>query len=79
MSQFDPNGWKHLTCNFCGAGMRGQVFASICIHTGNKDNSEYPFTQTNLCRRCYKKHGIEAALDHNQSIRICAGLPRLKK
>ena len=67
----EPNGWKSRTCCLCGVSTVGGVFISISIATDD-DESDYPYTTTDLCKRCWGKFGIEPALNHNVEIRQCA-------
>jgi hypothetical protein len=64
--------WKDMTCNFCGAGTHAVV--SIRIEIPESKN-EYPFTQTDLCLKCWNKMGLVSAIQHNEDIcRECEGV-----
>jgi hypothetical protein len=68
-----PNGWNQKACNFCGIHGDG-VYISISIRL--KDDSDYPYTVTDLCRKCWDIGGIEAAMQHNRDIQhIINGTP----
>lgn len=57
--------WKDRTCDICGIGSK--TYISVCIQTENEDN-DYPYTETNLCRDCFNKLGVQPAFDHNREI-----------
>ncbi len=63
----EPNGWKRKVCNICGTTREHEVYISISIALENED--DYPYSQTDLCRDCYDKYGIESAMDHNLECR----------
>lgn len=65
-----PGGWHQIVCDLCGRG--SQAVAVVCL--GTDDGSEFPFTQTALCRDHWERLGIGAALEHNASIRAAAGV-----
>lgn len=67
----DPNGWRGMTCNFCGVN-GGPVVAVVMIATGD-DESEFPYSATAFCAKCWNRHGVLAAVAHNESIREIAG------
>ena len=58
----EPHGWDKKCCCICGSG--SSAYISISIATGHADNL-YPYTQTDLCRNCWDKYGINPAIDHN--------------
>ncbi len=58
-----PKGWKKMCCNICGAGSEGDVYISIMIATDSDDS--YPYSQTDLCKKCFEKYGVESAINHN--------------
>ena len=60
-----PNGWNKKCCSICGHGP--PVYISICITTVN-DDEQFPYTQTDLCKKCYAEYGIESAFDHNREM-----------
>lgn len=66
----DPSGWDRACCNICGAGSKVYASISISMPHGNA----YPYTQTDLCRKCFDEHGIQAAIEHNNDIREIAGV-----
>ena len=61
----EPFGFNKMTCNFCG--VNNPVFISIMIATD--DGSEYPYTQTDMCKSCWQEFGINAAFEHNSEIK----------
>ena len=66
----EPGGWKNRHCNICGFGH--PAYVSISIAT-DADDSDYPYTTTDLCRECWVALGIGAALAHNAALREAAG------
>ena len=74
MAANDPNGWRNLVCSYCGSGSEGKVFISILIATDDPE-SEYPYSQTEMCLEHWKENGIEAALEHNARCREDCGCP----
>lgn len=66
MSAHDYRGWHRMTCSFCGIGSK--VHISILIATDHKGNP-YPYSQTEMCNKCWNEHGIEAAMEHNRQCR----------
>jgi hypothetical protein len=70
----DPNGWRKMTCDYCGRGSEGKVYISILIATDDPD-SEYPYTQTEMCYKCWIENGIKAVLEHNTQFREDCGCP----
>jgi hypothetical protein len=72
MSANDPNGWRGMCCNFCGSGSEGKVYISILIATDDPE-SEYPYSQIEMCRECWNENGIEAAMEHNAECRNDCG------
>jgi hypothetical protein len=62
----EPNGWNKKCCHICGAG--SSVYISIAIATENKEEL-YPYSQTELCKDCWDKYGIDVAMDHNREFR----------
>ena len=72
----EPYGWNRMTCNFCGVTIPHALFISIKIATGG--DGEFPYTQTDMCEKCWREHGIEAAFEHNASCRKDMGLETIK-
>jgi len=68
----DPDGWKQAKCNFCGITKPHILYISIAIYTGDTE-SQYPYSQTDMCEECWNEYGIEAAIEHNIQCRIDAG------
>ena len=68
----ESNGWTRKTCNFCGVDTQGGVEIVILIATN--DSNEFPYTETALCKKCWEKHGIEPAFEHNDSCRETMGI-----
>lgn len=61
----DPNGFNSKACNFCG--IHGdKVYISICIRLNEVET--YPYTETDMCRKCWDEIGIDGALQHNIGI-----------
>ena len=71
MSANDPDGWRGMTCSFCGTTRPHEVYISILIATDDSE-SEYPYSQTDMCRQCWEEHGIDAAFEHNRNCREVA-------
>lgn len=65
-----PKGWTKKACNICGAGSACYISITISVPNG----SDYPYSQTDLCRECWEKYGIAAALDHNAQCRDICGI-----
>lgn len=55
--------WQDKVCCVCGLGSK--VYIEILIAL--PDESEYPYTQTALCKECWDEYGIEVALEHNKT------------
>ena len=62
----EERGWKKKCCCICGVGV--EAYISISIATGGDDL--FPYTQTDLCKSCFDEVGIEAAINHNDEIRM---------
>lgn len=62
----EPNGWKRKCCNIHGAGT--PAYISIAIATDN-DDELYPYTMTDLCKKCFDDYGVESAINHNEAMR----------
>ena len=60
----EPDGWHKKCCCICGSG--STVYISISIATDNDES--YPYTQTDLCKKCWIEYGIESAMDHNKEM-----------
>ena len=58
----EPNGWRRKSCCICGVG--SEVYISISIATG--EDEEFPYTQTDLCKKCWDEHGVRCAIEHNK-------------
>jgi hypothetical protein len=74
MSMYDPNGWRSMTCCICGNTKPHEVYININIATNDPD-SQFPFSETNLCKECWNEHGIESAMEHNAQCREDCGCP----
>ena len=61
----ESDGWKKKTCNICGIGSRAYISISIEV----PDGGDYPYTTTDLCLKCWREYGIEAAIEHNEGCR----------
>lgn len=66
----EPMGWHNKTCSICGVGSACYISISISVPHGH----DYPYSQTDLCRECWAKYGITAALDHNAQCRDICGI-----
>jgi hypothetical protein len=64
--------WKDKTCNICGVGSK--CYVEVLMST--EDGREYPYTQTALCKKCYRKFGFTPALEHNEEARSKQRKPR---
>ncbi len=64
----EPKGWKKKVCNFCGTTKPHTVYISIAIAT-DRDDEEFPYTQTDLCKPCFETIGIDSFIDHNNECR----------
>jgi hypothetical protein len=60
----EPDGWHRRTCSICGVG--SQAFVSISFET--YPNEDFGYTTTDLCRKCWEKHGVEAAMAHRSEV-----------
>lgn len=69
--------WTEGCCGFCGEG--STVFISISIDFPDPEGDErLNYTQTDLCKECWEKYGIQAAFDHNNQLREAQELPLLE-
>jgi len=64
--------WRSMVCNFCGTTKPHQVYISISIATDDPE-SKYPYSQTDMCKPCWNKYGINAAIEHNKQCRVDSG------
>ena len=61
----EPYGFDRMVCNFCG--IHGdKVYISISIRLEGED--KYPYTTTDMYRKCWDEGGVESAKEHNRSI-----------
>lgn len=61
----DPKGWNKKCCGICGVGSDAYISISIAVPHGE----DFPYSTTDLCEKCWKEHGISAALQHNEQCR----------
>lgn len=71
MAFSEPNGWRRTVCNFCGTTREHTLFISIAT---DDPKSEYPFSQTDMCKECWDEYGLLAALEHNRQCRADCGM-----
>ena len=57
----EPQGWSRICCNFCGVGVPAWSSISISVPHGE----EFPYSTTDMCRKCFDAYNIKAALEHN--------------
>lgn len=64
----DKYGFDRKCCNYCG--IHGdKVFISISIRLDiKKEGFEFPYTETDMCKKCWDEIGIEGAFQHNKNI-----------
>ena len=66
----EPYGWQRRCCNFCGAGTSTFISISISVpHDG-----EFPYSSTDMCEKCFREYGIQAAIEHNTQCRNDLGV-----
>ena len=67
MAANDSYGWMRMVCNYCGTKRPHMVYISIRIAVTEDRNTDnpYPYSQTEMCRKCWDKYGIRGAMDHN--------------
>ena len=63
----EPNGWNRKVCCLCGFDTVGGVYISISIRI-ETDDSQYPYSTTDMCQSCWEEHGIVVALTHNDEL-----------
>ena len=69
--------WNERCCSFCGIG--SQAYISIRIDMPDPEAPpEYGYTETDMCKKCWREMGIEAAFGHNRAIREVAGVEQEK-
>ena len=64
-SHCESGGWNRKTCNICGVGV--PVYISILISVPH--GGDFPFSETALCESCWREHGVNAAIYHNDQCR----------
>jgi len=62
----DIEKWNRKYCEWCGVG--SNVY--ICIKINLEDEClEFPYTETNYCKKCWKKFGIKVAIRINKELK----------
>ena len=50
-----PRGWQNATCDYCGGGSEGRLYAVLMFATG--EDTDHPYEQTSICYECWANAG----------------------
>jgi hypothetical protein len=68
-----PHGWDNVTCSFCGIHQEGKAYMLINVYVGDEDESEYPYAETVVCKKCFDEFGakklVKIAIENAEDIR----------
>jgi len=55
----EPNGWKQLTCDYCGTDTSPEGVAVMIYYATKEKDNPYPFLQITLCHKHFDEIGIK--------------------